>query len=96
MPPVELREIRVDPRSSITSRQLELLALYASGFTLSEIGDIKFLSQYTVRNTLLTAQQRVGAKNLTHLCVICFDAGMIRKSGDRAYTPVQEERIIGD
>jgi DNA-binding CsgD family transcriptional regulator len=85
----------VDPETVVTPFQLELLALYAEGRDYREIGAIKFVSPYTVRNNLLRAQQRVGARNLTHLCVICVDRGLIRKNGV-GYQPIQDERVVGE
>lgn len=87
--------VAIDPENVMTPRQLELLALYASGHTLAEIGTMKFLSQYTVRNNLLRAQQRVGAKNLTHLCLLCVERGMLQKNGT-GYKPVQAEGVVAE
>lgn len=82
-----------DPTKIVTARQLELLALYASGHTLDEIANMKFLSYSSVKQTLATARERVGAKSLTHLCVMLVDADLIRKNGV-GYKPVQEERVV--
>jgi mannose-1-phosphate guanylyltransferase len=71
---------------------VELLALVASGYQFSEIAEMKFLSPLTIRNNLSAARERVGAKNLTHLCVIAVDAGLIKKNG-QGFKPVQEERV---
>lgn len=87
--------VTIDPEKVMTPRQLELAAFYASGHSLAEIGEMKFLSPYTVRNTLLLAQQRVGAKNLTQLCVLLIERGMIQKNGT-GYKPVQAEGIVGE
>jgi DNA-binding NarL/FixJ family response regulator len=84
-----------NPDMLITERQLELIALYASGYQFTEIADMKFISYSSVKHTLAAARERVGAKNLTHLCVICFDSGLLRKNGN-GYKPVQEERVIGE
>lgn len=83
------------PENVVTPRQLELLALYASGMTYDEIARIKFLSRHTVKNMLHRANERVGTQNLTHLCVVCLDAGLIKKNGV-GYKPVQEERVVGE
>ena len=82
------------PQESITARQLELIAMLASGYDYSEIASAKFLSYNTVRNDLHAAKDRIGAKSLTHLAVIAFDFGLIRRHGV-GYRPVQEERVIG-
>jgi DNA-binding CsgD family transcriptional regulator len=84
-----------DPITNLTPRQLELLAMYASGSTLEEIATAKFLSYSSVKQSLASARERVGAKSLTHLCVLSVDAGVIVKSG-AGYNPVQEERIVAE
>ena len=89
----------VNPRPEdilITPRQLELLALYASGYDYDEIAAMKFLSRHTVKNILARASKATGARNLTHLSVICLDAGLIRRNGSASYKPVQEERVISE
>ena len=85
--------IAQNPGDVLTARQIELLALYASGYKFAEIGELKFLSPLTVRNILSSARSNVGAKNLTHLCVIALDNGVIRKNGV-GYKPVLDERAI--
>ena len=84
-----------DPITNLTPRQVELLAMYASGSTLEEIATAKFLSYSSVKQSLASARERVGAKSLTHLCVLSVDAGVIVKSG-AGYNPVQEERIVAE
>lgn len=83
--------------SVITPGQLELLALYASGYTYEKIGITKFLSPLTVRNKIVLARKRSGARSTTHLCVALIDAGMIRMDRrDGHYKPVaQDMRIAG-
>lgn len=84
-----------DPNRVLTPRQLELLALYASGDTLPEIANKKFLSYSSVQQTLGTARERVGARSLTHLVAIAIEARVIVKNGI-GYKPVQEERVVGE
>jgi DNA-binding CsgD family transcriptional regulator len=84
-----------DPLTTLTPRQLELLAMYASGSTLEEISTAKFLSYSSVKQSLASARERVGAKSLTHLCVICMDARVIEKTGN-GYRPVQDERVVAE
>lgn len=79
--------VGANPEDVLTPRQLELLALYASGLQITEIATVKFLSPWTVQKILGHARDRVGAKNLTHLCVICVEVGAIRKNGT-GYKPV--------
>lgn len=84
-----------DPLTAITPRQLELLALYASGSDLREIAEMKFMSYSSVRAHLATARDRVGAKTLANLIAICVESRVIVRNDGR-YIPVQEERVVGE
>jgi DNA-binding NarL/FixJ family response regulator len=80
----------------ITPGQLELLALYASGYSYGDIGSIKFLSKYTVRNKLTLALERSGCRSLTHLCMALLEARMVQSAADGHYEPVaQDLRVAG-
>jgi DNA-binding CsgD family transcriptional regulator len=83
------------PDETLTPRQIELLALYASGYQIDEIARMKYVSYNTVKNTLALARERVGAQNLTHLCVLALEAGVIRKNGV-GFKPVQIEGVRGE
>lgn len=85
----------INPLDTLTPRALEYLALYASGNELRQIAEIKFVHYNVVQRTLAEARERVGAKNLTQLCVLAVEAGVITKNGV-GYKPVQEERVIGE
>lgn len=87
---------RLDPESTITPIQLELLSLYASGYSYEQIGSMKFRSPYTVRNTLLLAQRRCGARNLTHLVAAVVEAQMVRRNSEGNYEPIQDPRVVGE
>lgn len=84
-----------DPINSLTPRQLELVAMYAGGSTLEEIATAKFLSYSSVKQSLASARERVGANSLTHLCVLCVDAHVIVRT-DGGYKPVQDERVVSE
>jgi DNA-binding CsgD family transcriptional regulator len=83
--------VRTEP--SVTPRQLEMLALYASGYGYEDIGRMKFFSPYTVRNYLKQAVARTGSRNITSLCTTLVDVGMIRKNEDGVWEPVVDLRI---
>lgn len=84
-----------DPANTLTPRQLELLALYASGYDLRQIAEIKFMSYATVKKVFATARDRVGAKSLPNLCAICVESRVIVREGI-TYKPVLDERYIGE
>lgn len=78
------------PQNQITPRQLEIIALFASGDDYQAIADKKFMSYNTVRRDLKAAMDRIGARSFTHLAVICVDFGLIQRNGV-GYKPVIDE-----
>lgn len=85
----------IDPTKAITPRQLELVAMYASGVELRDIAIRKFLSYSTVQTTLATAKARMGAQTLAHLCVLCIEYGLIVRNGT-GFKPVQVDGVVGE
>ena len=85
----------LDPTKAITPRQAELIALYASGVDLRDIASRKFLSYSTVQSTLASAKDRVGARNLAHLAVLCVEFGLIERNG-HGFRPVQFDGIVSE
>lgn len=85
----------VDPLNALTPRQLEFLALYASGYEIRRIAEIKFVHYNVVQKSLSAAKERVGANSLVHLCMLARESGVIVANGT-GYAPVQEERVVGD
>lgn len=85
----------IDPTKAITPRQLELVALVASGVELRDIATRKFVSYSTVQTTLATAKARVGARSLAHLCAICIEHGLIVRNGT-GFKPVVFDGIVGE
>jgi DNA-binding CsgD family transcriptional regulator len=87
----------IDPERSITPQQLELLALYASGYSYDEIAAAKFYTGEGVRTSCRRAVSRSGAKNVTHLCALLAEKGLIkRREGSENYEPVQDLRLVGE
>lgn len=87
--------VKVNPIEAVTPRQLELLALYASGDDIPTIAKKKFLHPRTVQNTMYKARDHLDAKSLTHLCVMLVDSGALMKNGN-GYRPVPDERVVGE
>lgn len=79
----------------VTPRQLELLALYASGYSTVEIATMKFLSVRAVESHFAAARRRTEAKTLTNLCAICVDAGMIFYDGTM-FRPAHDPEVVGE
>lgn len=82
------------PHRVLTPRDIEFIAMYASGADLAGIGEAKYLSYIAVQKAMSRARERVGALSLTHLCVLCRDAGLIAPDGS-GYSPVIDERVVG-
>lgn len=52
----------VSQRPLITRRQAQFLALLAEGHNYDEIAEEVSISRWTVKNTIVTARERLGAK----------------------------------
>ena len=87
--------IVIDPTKAITPRQLELLALYASGVGLRDIAARKFLTYRGVQDSLATAKDRVGAKSLPNLCAIAVEHRLLVRNG-QGYKPVVFDGIVSE
>lgn len=88
--------VHFDPENSVTPRQLEVLAMVASGYSYADIARMKFYSPHTVPNYVAAAVRRSGARNVTHLCSILVEHKMIRRNSEGIYEPVQDLRIAGE
>jgi DNA-binding CsgD family transcriptional regulator len=84
-----------NPENFVTPRQLEVLALVASGYSYADVARMKFYSPHTVQNHVSGAVARVGARSATHLCVLLVEAGLLRRNSDGVYEPVQDLRVVG-
>lgn len=71
-----------DPNTCVTQHQLELIALFASGYNYEAISKAKFISYSAVRAGLERARRNVGADSLTHLCSLCQSNGLLFRDGD--------------
>jgi DNA-binding CsgD family transcriptional regulator len=85
-------EVLADPSEVLTQRQLEYIAMFASGADYTAIAAAKFVSYYTVRNVLERARANVGAASFTHLCVLALEAGLIERNGV-GYKPVVDPYV---
>lgn len=82
-----------NPNDTITADQLELIALVASGHTLTKIAELKFMHINTVRYQLAQAVERTEAANVTDLVICCAVSGLLVRNG-AGYKPVQERQVI--
>lgn len=63
--------------NKLTPRQLQIIALSASGYTGSEISGEIYLSLHTVRNYIKAAKKRTGARNLSQMVAWCIRDGLL-------------------
>lgn len=66
----------------LTIRQLEVLALHASGMTAIEIAEHAYFAAATVRNYLKESKKTTGAKNLAQLVAWCVASHRLRVKQD--------------
>jgi DNA-binding CsgD family transcriptional regulator len=78
--------------ADLTPRQLEILALHASGMTYVEIGSELFISPRTVEITMAQAKARLNAINLTHAVVLAVSRGFLclDSSSEEIFVPEEE------
>jgi DNA-binding CsgD family transcriptional regulator len=69
------------PAASILSgREREVIALVASGFSLSEIAEQLTISEATVRTHLGNANRKLGARNRAHAVALVLKHGLVSDS----------------
>lgn len=75
------------PAAVLTPRHIELVALVASGYTYTQIAEMKFMHINTVRNRLEAARKLVGAISVSDLCILSAQDGAIVRD-QNGYVPV--------
>lgn len=63
--------------ADLTKRELEVVAAAAEGLTNDQIAEKLYVSASTVKAHLHSAQERLGARNRTHLAIIAERAGLL-------------------
>jgi len=65
-------------KDNLTSRQIQYVALLASGKSTLEIAKELVVSHHTVRNTITKAKERIGANSTYNLVAVAIYKGWIR------------------
>lgn len=81
-------------RDTVTPKQAEYLADTASGKSTFEIAKEKYVSQNTVRNTIVAAKERVGASSTSNLIAMAVLRGWIKPIDEDvplSYEPAADE-----
>jgi signal transduction histidine kinase/DNA-binding NarL/FixJ family response regulator len=68
--------------SSLSGRELEILALIASGHTNTEIGKSLFLAPKTIERHVATIVSKLGARNRAHAAGLAIAEGLVLFSHD--------------
>jgi DNA-binding CsgD family transcriptional regulator len=71
----------------LSDRQLELLALVASGNTIAEAAGQIYVAEQSAYNLLSVARGRAGAKTIPHLVLIAVQHGWLVPDGEGLATP---------
>gem|GEM_PF-5853245 len=66
----------------ISRREIEVLSLIASGYTMNEIGEILFISKHTSISHKRQLLNKLNARNCAHLVSIAYEKGLISLSVD--------------
>ena len=64
-------------QSALTPRQLEMVRLTAEGMTNEQIAARLGLSRWTVKETLIVACRKLGARSRAHCAAIAWTMGLI-------------------
>lgn len=64
-------------KNNLTRRQREFVASLASGRNTDEIAEEFDVSQFTVRNTITNAKERVGATSTNNLIALAVSNGWV-------------------
>jgi DNA-binding CsgD family transcriptional regulator len=67
-------------QDNLTNKQKEYLALIASGASTLQAAESCYVSEHTVRNTIVKAKERVGAKSTVNLVAMAIDNGWIKRN----------------
>lgn len=64
-------------QDSLTPKQLQYISEMASGLSTLDIANRNFVSKHTVRNTIRTAKDRIGAVSTVNLIATAISKGWI-------------------
>lgn len=81
-------------RDAVTPKQAEYIADTATGKSTFDIAKEKYVSQNTVRNTIVAAKERVGASSTNNLIAMAVSRGWIKPVDEEvplSYEPANDE-----
>ena len=69
-------------RSPISSRELEILQWVARGLKNREIAEKLFISEFTVRNHVISLLEKLGVRDRTEATAVAIKQGLVRLEDD--------------
>lgn len=69
-------------RSSLSSRELEILQWVARGMKNREIAEKLFISEFTVRNHVISLLEKMGVRDRTEATAVAIRQGLVRLEDD--------------
>jgi len=79
-PSVAARIAQREVRSSLSSREIEILRMVAKGLTNKEIARVLDISQYTVRNHLNHISAKLEVSDRTEAAMVALEQGIIKQA----------------
>ncbi len=79
-PSVAARIAQREVRSSLSSREIEILRMVAKGLTNKEIARVLDISQYTVRNHLNHISAKLEVSDRTEAAMVALEQGIIKQN----------------
>ena len=76
--PAVCRQPADTPRSPLTDREREVLALVGRGLTNDEIGERLFLSPLTAKTHVSRIMTKLDARDRVHLVVVAYETGLVQ------------------
>jgi DNA-binding NarL/FixJ family response regulator len=74
-------------RASVYERDLEYIAMIASGIPYKEIARLKNVSDTTVRISLYKVRDTLGVEKVAQVAMLAHAAGLLLYVGDKKFVP---------
>lgn len=71
----------------LTDREIEMLTFVANGHTDVQIAKLMWLSPRTVKQHVINARKKLGAKTRSHAVLLCYESGIFVVSSEEEQRP---------